>query len=114
LMSRFPGDWCMGAYKGQFVSLFFFGLFHFQRWYNKNNGKPLSNAEFIFGALRAWFLNPLWNLLLVNMSTLSLFCVSSSHLHGPNIFLLLDRWCWTKHFSALSIFCRKYLSFVLI
>jgi len=24
LMSRFPGDWCMGAYKGQFVSFFFF------------------------------------------------------------------------------------------
>lgn len=74
----------------------------------------MSNAEFIFGALRAWFLNPLWNLLLVNLSTLSLFFVSSSHLHDPNIALLINGWCWTKHFSALSIFCRKYLSFVLI
>jgi len=74
----------------------------------------LSNAEFIFGALRAWFLNPLWNLLLVTLSTPSLFSVSSSHLHGPNIALLFDRWCWTKHFSALSIFCRKCISFVLM
>lgn len=75
----------------------------------------MSNAEFIFGALRAWFLNPLWNLLLVNLSTLSLFCVSSSHLHGPNIVLLLERWWWTKHsmhypYSAESTFRLYWFS----